>query len=469
LAGLASKKLIETISNIPSLFTLFLAEGAVIPGLSATWAVVMLVVSVMGYAIVNTAEIAIIGASRIRIRHLSAEGHRGAQALGRLRAREEHFFATIVIFQNLFVVVASTMGGLLAVDIAGGLGLLVGTILITVGIAVLGELIPKVLAAKAADSVAMVVARPVELVVFVMRPVAAVLAPIPSLVARVLFRSDAKITHTVSEAELRMLIDIGAEEGAVGEEEAELMERVFRFYDRRVNEIMVPRTEAVWLESGTSVREFYEQYDATPHSRFPVYHESADNVVGIVNIKDVLRLIAQRKVTDDTPVDELMRPAYFVPETKLLGALFVEMQEQRQQMAIIVDEYGGTAGIVTLELLLEEMVGRLTDELGQPVEEFKAIDERTVRVDGGMSVDEARDELELPIPDGDYETVAGYILDVLGHIPKVGETIDGDGYSVRVSDVQGRKIEEVVVTRLPAKPSDGAEDKKQEEPPALAP
>ena len=133
-------------------------------------------------------------------------------------------------------------------------------------------------------------------------------------------------------------------------------------------------------------------------------------------------------------------------------------------MAVIIDEYGGTAGIVTIELLLEEMVGRLTDELGQPVEEFKEIDERTVRVDGGMSVDEAREELDLALPEGDFETVAGYVLDVLGHIPEVGETVEGDGYSVRVTGVEGRKIVQVVVTRKPRRPSD--EDEAPEEEPA---
>jgi len=450
--------LIDSISSLTVLHpAIFLQEGAVIPGLSATWAVVLLVVSVMGYAIVNTAEIAVVGASRIRIRHLAEEGKPSALALERIRAREDQFFATIVLFQNLFVVIASTMGSLLAYEIAGGWGLIVGTVVITAAIAVLGELIPKVLAAKAADNLSMVVARPVELLTIVMRPIASIFAPIPGLVSRVLFRGTAASTHTVSEAELRMLIDISAEEGTVGEAEAELMERVFRFYDRRVNEIMVPRTDVVWLESGTNVREFYDIYDETPHSRFPVYQESIDNVVGIVNIKGVLRLIAQGKVTPETPIDALMQPAYFVPETKLLGSLFVEMQERRQQMAVIVDEYGGTAGIATLELLLEEMVGRLVDELGQPVEEFKTIDEHTVRIDGGMSVEEAREQLELNIPDGDYETVAGYALDVLGHIPKEGETLTGEGFSMRVSELKGRKIEEVVVTRLPTAPAAGEE------------
>jgi putative hemolysin len=269
------------------------------------------------------------------------------------------------------------------------------------------------------------------------------------VLGRLIFGVEAKVTPTVSEAELRMLIDIAAEEKAVGEEEAELMGRVFRFYDRRANEVMVPRTEAVWLEAGTTIADFYQVFSEKPHSRFPVYAETIDNVVGTVLIKDVLRAVAQGRAQPGSLIDEVMRMPYFVPETKLIGALFVEMQEQRQQMAVIVDEYGGTAGIVTLELLLEEMVGRVTDELGRPEVEFQTIDERTVRVDGGMSVSEARDELDLPIPDGDYETVAGFVLDALGHIPVEGETLQGDGFRITVAEVKGHKIEQVVVTRLP--------------------
>jgi len=424
-----------------------LQEGVAVGGLSVTWSVVLLVISVIGYAVVNTIEIAVVGASRIRMRHLAEEGRKSAQALERIRKREDRFFAAIVLLQNLSVVIASTMGGLLAVDLAGGWGLIFGTIIIAAGIALFGEVTPKVMAAQSADPIALAVARPVELLTTLLRPVVVVFASVPNLLSRLLLRGDARVTHTVTEAELRMLIDISAEEGAVGEEEAELMERVFRFYDRRVNEVMIPRTEVVCLEAGTTIAEFYAVYDETPHSRFPVYHDSLDNVIGIINIKDVLRAVAQRRVTDETPIDGLMRAVYFVPETKLVGRLFVEMQEQRSHMAVIVDEYGGTAGVVTLELLLEEMVGHVVDELGQPVEEFEAIDELTMRVDGGMSVDEARDELDLPIPDGDYETVAGYVLSVLGHIPKEGETVTGDGFSITVAEVKGQKIEEVVVTR----------------------
>jgi putative hemolysin len=445
------------IALLASFLPLLLQTGVSAGGLSVPWSVVLLAVSVVGYALVNTIEIAVVGASRIRIRHLAEGGSKSAQALERLRARQDRFFASIVLLQNLFVVIASTMAGLLAVELAGGWGLIFGTVIATAGIALFGEVTPKVLAAQAADRVAMIAARPVELLTTALKPVAIAFAAAPNVLARLLFGASASVTPTVTEAELRMLIGMSAEEGAVGEEEAELMERVFHFYDRRANEVMVPRTEVVWLEAGTALSAFYETYNETPHSRFPVYRDSLDNVVGVVNIKDVLRALAQSRAAPDTPIDSLMRPAFFVPETKLIGPLFVEMQERQRHMAIIVDEYGGTAGIVTLELLLEEMVGRVVDELGEAEEEFETIDERTVRVDGGMSVHEAREELGLAIPEGDYETVAGFVLDALGHIPKEGETLAGDGFRITVGEVKGRKIEEVVVTRVGA-PSVAAPD-----------
>jgi CBS domain containing-hemolysin-like protein len=418
--------------------------------LSVPVAIILLMASVLGYALVNTIEIAVVGASRIRIRHLAEAGSRSAQALERVRAREDRFFSGIVVLQNLFVFLASAMSSLVALDLFGTWGLVVATVLVPALIALFGEVTPKVLAAKAADPVALFFARPVEVLIQALRPIVVFFAAAPNIISRVVFGTEARVTPTVSEAELRMLIDIAAEEEAVGEEEAELMERVFRFYDRRAVEVLIPRTEVVWLEAGTTLAEFFRIYDATPHSRFPVYRETVDSVAGTVNIKDVLRAIAQGTAVPDTPIDGLMRKAFFAPETKLIGQLFVEMQEGRQQMAIIVDEYGGTAGIVTLELLLEEMVGRVVDELGRPEEEFEAIDERTTRVDGGMSVHEAREELDLDIPDGDYETVAGYVLDSLGHIPKVGEALHGDGYRITIAAMKGRKIEQVVVTRQPA-------------------
>ena len=405
-------------------------------------AIALFVGGLCGYALVNAVEIAVVASSRIRVRTAAEQGHRSAKALGRLKAHQERFFGAIVVMQNVAIFLTSTAGTVIAVDVFGSWGFLFSLIVIPLLSTQLGEYTPKVLAARSPERVALAVALPMEIIVRLASPLISALAIIPNMFSR------GGEAHTITEAELRMMIDIGAEEGSVGEEEAELLDRVFHFHDRRVNEIMIPRTEVVWLEQDETVAEFYGTFGESPHSRFPVYHETVDNVVGIVSIKDVLKAVAEKRATETTPLAGLIRPATFIPETKLVSALFWQMQDERQQMAVVVDEYGGVAGVVTLELLLEEMVGRVVDELGQPSEEYAAIDEHTTRVDGGMSIYDVRGELEIELPEGDYETVAGFVLDQLGHIPREGETITLDGYRIAVSEVKGVKIESVVITKL---------------------
>ncbi len=428
------------LSGVPPIV---LAENASLP-IPVPLAIVLFVGGLLGYALVNGIEIAVVASSRLKVRSAAEEGHRSARALERLKNAQERYFGVVVIMQNLSIFLASTAGTVIAVDLFGKWGFFFSLVAIPLIAAEFGEYTPKVMAARSPERIAYAVAIPVEVVVRIMSPVISALAVIPNLFGNAAER------HMVTEAELRMLIDIGAEEGSVNEQEAELLDRVFHFHDRRVNEIMVPRTEVVWLEKNETVREFYETFDKTPHSRFPVYDDSIDNVVGIISIKDVLRALAEHQITEDSPLETLFRPAPFVPETKPVSALFWQMQDQRQQMAIVVDEYGGVAGVITLELMLEEMVGRVVDELGEPSEEFSTIDENTTRVDGGMSIFDVREELEVELPEGDYETVAGFVLEQLGHIPREGETLAIDGYRITVSAVKGVKIESVVITRVGA-------------------
>ncbi len=404
-------------------------------------AIALFIAGLATYAAVNAIEIAVVAASRIRVRAAVEEGSRRARAIEWLKAHQETFFGMVVILQNVSVFLASTAGTVVAVHAFGRWGYFVSLLAVPLIAAEFGEYTPKVIASRAAETIAFATALPVEWFVRFMQPVARTLAIVPNLF------STAQTRQTVSEAELRMLIDIGAEEGAVGEEEAELLDRVFHFHDRRVREIMVPRTEVVWLESDATVAQFYETFHKTPHSRFPVYEESIDNVVGIVSIKDVLRSLARHEVEDTSPIAILIRPAIFIPETKLVSELFWQMQDERQQMAVVVDEYGGVAGVVTLELMLEEMVGRVVDELGQPEQEFVELDEKRTKIDGGMSIFDVREEVGLDIPEGDYETIAGFVLDRLGHIPRVGESIAVNGARISVAEVNGVKIESVVVTK----------------------
>lgn len=424
-------------------------ETIEISGISQELAIVILVLSVLSYALVNSIEIAIVALSRIRVRHLVEQGSAAARAIQRLQASQEKFFAFIVLLQNLSVVTASAMGGIIAVDAVGGLGgFILGTVVMALGVALLGEVTPKVLAAHAGDRYPLLVARPVEAVMWLMRPIVVVMAAAPGLLSRLLFGGRGGVTHTVTEAELRMLIDIGAAEGVVEQVEAELLEGVFHFGDRRVNEVMIPRTEVVWLEKGMAIGDLYRIFSERPHSRFPVFDDTPDNVVGIVGIKDVLRGLAERELEESSPVELAMRPAMFVPETKFVGALFFEMQRSGQQMAIVADEYGGTAGLVTLEMLLEELVGYVSDELRRHEEEVVSLDERTYEIDGGMSVSDANEELDLGLPEGEYETVAGFVLSHLGRIPEQGEQFVYDGLRIAVTEVKARKVERLTVTRL---------------------
>ncbi len=427
--------------TMPELLLPLLAEGA-----SFTFptpvAVALFVVGLVGYAAVNAIEIAVVASNKLRARAGAEEGHRSAIALDKLKSEQDTFFGAIVVLQNVFVFLVSTSGTVIAVALFGSWGFIFSLVAVPLITTEFGEYSPKVIASRSADRIALAVALPVQALVWIMRPIIAALAVIPNMFVR------GGPGATVTEAELRMLIDIGAEEGAVNEDEAELLDRVFHFHDRRVTEIMIPRTEVTWLEKDETVAEFYETYRDAPHSRFPVYDDTVDNVVGIISIKDVLKAVANDEITPASLLSTLLRPASFIPETKLASELFWQMQDERQQMAIAVDEYGGVAGIITLEILLEEMVGRVVDELGQPSEEYDELDEHRTRVDGGMSIYDIREELEIALPDGDYETVAGLVLDRLGHIPNTGESIALDGYRITVSDVKGVKIESVVITKL---------------------
>jgi putative hemolysin len=240
---------------------------------------------------------------------------------------------------------------------------------------------------------------------------------------------------------------VGEAEGVVEEKAAEMLHKIFDFGTRHVREIMVPRPEVIYIEQGSSIADFLTLYAEHPLSRFPVYRENRDHVVGILAIKDVLMALAKGTVMNESTIDDLMRPAYFVPETKPIGELLVELREKNSRIAVVVDEYGGTAGVASLTRLIEEIVGPLGDELAVVEEEYEVIDEHTFQIDGSMRIEEANEEMRLGLPEGDYETVAGFVLHLLGRIPKQGEQLKYKGLKIVITRMQGLKIEEVLVTR----------------------
>jgi CBS domain containing-hemolysin-like protein len=425
---------------------------------------VLIILALIGLnGLLSMAEIALVSSRRVRLQPAADEGDAGAIAALAVAREPTRFLSTVQIGITLVGIVAGAFAGTRLAqpvdDWLQGLGVdesisdpvsFVGVLLATTYLSlVFGELVPKRIGLHRPERIATLTIRPMALLSRAATPIVALLTASTTFVVRLLGISSNE-ESAITEDDLRLMIGMTAESGTVAEEEAELLDRVFHFGDRRVHEVMIPRTEAVWLESGTSLTDFYRVYSRTPHSRFPVFDDNPDKVIGILGIKDVLAALAQGSIETSAPVDRLLRPPFFVPETKPIGELFREMQANGVQMAIAVDEWGGTAGIVTLEQLIEEMVGPVHDELRPAEQEIQTIDERTTRVDGGLSIEEAREELGLEIPEGPYDTIAGFVLSELGRIPQEGEQLPYDGYRITVEEMRGPKIQQLRFTKLEA-------------------
>ena len=399
-------------------------------------------------AFFSSAEVAFISLQKIRLRHLMHTGVAGAEQVARMTERPERLLTTILLGNNLVNTAAAALGTVIAIALlgSGGSSVLIATIAVTFLLLVFSEIAPKTIATRIGERLAFLYLRPMQVLTWILLPITAVLGRIASGLARIIGGQPAT-RGLISEEEIRTMISVGREEGAVEEAEAEMAERVFRFGDREVREVMTPRPDIIWVEKGIKLDEFLTIYAQAPHSRFPVYDETVDNIAGILWIKDVLLAQAEGSMDKESSVTELARPTHFVPESKPIGELFAEMQVTRNQTAIIVDEYGGTAGLVTLEQLAEEIVGSLGDELTRGEKKFEAIDINTFQIDGGMRLEQANEELDLGLPEGDYETVAGFVLSLLAHIPKEGEQLKYHGLTLTITEMKGVKIEKLLVTK----------------------
>ncbi len=399
-------------------------------------------------AFFSSSEIAFISLQRIRIKHLESKGIAGAGWVAKTIEKPEKFLSTVVLGNNLVNTAAAVLGTAMAMSLwSKDVAVLIATLVMTIIILVLGEIVPKIAAAQHSERIALLYVTPIRLISWLFSPAVAVLGWIGARFSKLVGGTPMPRT-LVTEDELRTMISLGKEEGVVEEAEARMLRKVFEFGDRPVREVMTPRPDVVWIEKGTKLASFLQVYSQSPHSRFPVYEESTDNVIGMLSIKDLLMAQAEGKLDKEATLDSLIRPITFVPEGKLIDELFTEMQKIGAQMAGVVDEYGGIAGIVTMEKLLEQVVGQIGDELVRHVEEFHVIDEHTYDVDGNMRIDEINEELGLNLPPGDeYETVAGFILCRLGHIPKGGEQIKYGDLKLTVKEMRGLKIEKIRVIK----------------------
>ena len=413
--------------------------------------IVIIVVALAGSAFISASEAGLLAVNRIRMRSLAAAGNRRASAVMDILGQHEKFFGSILLTGNIFNILIASVSTALAISLAGDSGVAVGvaTAIATVLVVVFGELTPKSLATLAAERWSLTAAQAVRCLMMLIGPFVYVFTLIPRGITHLLGGHEALRTPSVTETELRMLIDMGEAEGTVESTQGQMLEKIFRFGETEVSEVMTPRPEIIWVNADTRFGEFLEIYREHPHTRFPVYDEEEDDVVGVLSVKDAMASLAGGELDLDQPVARIMRAALFVPETKRLDELFDMLQETGHKMALAVDEFGGIAGIITLTRVVEQIVGRTGEEGRRPQERFVTVSEDTFVVDGGMSVDEANDELELGIPEGDYDTVAGFVVDLLQHIPEAGERLRYNDLRMQVLEMDGRKISRITVRRGP--------------------
>jgi putative hemolysin len=415
---------------------------------------VLLFICLLLSAFFSGSETAFISLQRFRLEHMVDTKVRGAKRVAKMIGQPEKLLSTILLSNNFVNTAAAALGTVLAISLWGERGVIIATIVVTVLLLVFSETTPKTIATRHAERLSLSFARPIEAISWLLTPFVVALSWIASGVSK-LFGGEPVPRSLVSEEEIRTMISVGHKEGTVEKDEAEMLHKVFEFGNRPVSEAIVPRTEVVWVEKGTKLGDFLDIYAESPLSRFPVYEDNMDNVVGILSVKDVLMALAKGSISHDSAIDDLIRPAYFTPESKRISELFTEMRDNNYRMAVVVDEYGGTAGIVSLSRLVEEIVGPVGDELAEAEKEYEAINEYTFQIDGGMRIEEANEEMALELPEGEYETVAGFILDLLGHIPKPGQKIKYRDLKIVITEMRGVKIEKILLTKEKHAPSAG--------------
>lgn len=338
----------------------------------------------------------------------------------------------------------------LALAISHAVGIAASFFVITSLHIVLGEQAPKVMAIRAPESTALFIANPLALFNRVFGPVIRFLDWATDRVLGLFgIREAGGHTKVHSAEELRLLVQESGEAGVFDEEEQEMLINVFAFADRPAYQAMLPRTEVATIDHDATIRQFLDRFAETGHTRFPVLGAGGvDDVMGIISAKDLLVALRDGEVDFDQPITKLVRPAFFTPESKRIGDLLQELRHKHVRMAILIDEYGGMAGVVTMEDLVEEIVGDLDDELERDEAEFKTIDERTSVVDGQIRVEDVNEELGLDIPRGDYETLAGFILERLGRLPNAGDSVHYKDVRLTVLEMQGPRIRWIEITRV---------------------
>ncbi|MDD1689453.1 MAG: hemolysin family protein [Methanoregula sp.] len=403
----------------------------------------LFIICVILSAFFSSSEVALISMTRARVRTLDNENRVGSHALVALKESPEHLLTTILIGNNIVNISAASLATAIAIQWFGDIGVGIATGVVVIILLVFGEIGPKIYATRAPDSFALTVA---PIILFLSK----VFAPAIWLVERVspkLGLGKDAAEPSVTEEEIKEWIDVGKEEGTIEQNEQDMLYSVLEFGDTTAREIMTPRVDVILIEDTVTFDNAIRIFNETGFSRIPVYHDRIDNIIGILNVKDVFAAMVSRR--NNANISEVMYDPIFVPETKKIDDLLKELQVHRVQMAVVIDEYSSFVGIVTVEDILEELVGDIMDEYDKEEPDVQEIAPGVFVVDAQMWIEDANERMEISLPeDESYDTLGGLLIDRLGHIPlHPGEKAELPEQNITLSVMQmhGRRIVKVKV------------------------
>jgi putative hemolysin len=425
--------------------------------------IISVVVLVLLYALFSAAEVALISVRKARVKQLVEEGDQTAVLIDRLSENSGHLLATAEFGRTIAGAVAVVTAAVVftpklshwiaSADIAWltpastVLAVAIVILAMTVGIVIFGQLLPKRLARQYAEGLAFTLAAPFHFFAAVSWPVVSAMMTFSNGLATLLGGEELTAPSYFLEEEIRTMVDAGEEEGVIEEEEKEMIYSIFEFGDTLTREIMVPRIDVVALDVNTPLLEALDVILAAGHSRVPLYADTIDDVEGVLYAKDLLACLRDGQNT--VALSGILRPAYFVPETKKVDDLLTELQQRKVHMAIVVDEYGGTAGIVTIEDILEEIVGEIQDEYDTEESFYEVVSPDEIVFDARTNLDDVDKLLGVELPHEGGDTLGGLIYAELGRVPAALDVVEIDGVKLTVLSVAARRIKKVKATRLP--------------------
>jgi putative hemolysin len=408
-----------------------------------------IVASILVTALIAAAETALVFSNKTHIRELSESGNKRAGIVLLLIQERDRLHSTVLLAEIFFIVLSSVLGMVIAAKIIPQmlLAAVITVPVLTLAIVIFSKLTPKGIACRNPDRFALFVSAPLQLFVKLLLPLTRMLAAAADLIAGP-GPQGMSCSAVVTEEDIKALINLGEERGSLKEEEKELLHKVFEFGDTLASEAMRPRTEIVSVSSSVTLQEVLALVSEFGYSRYPVIEDTVDTVIGILYIKDILVAMASGEVKREDGIQRFVRPAYFIPENKRVSDLLSEMQRNRFQIAIVIDEYGGTEGLVTLEDLIEEIVGSIHDELEAGDDEVQIVDEKNFMVSGQSALDEVSEMLDTNLPSTEFNTIGGFVFGLFGRMPKVGEQLKFKDLKLEVLELEGRKINKVKITKL---------------------